>query len=64
MARKVLTSDVTIAASGYTQPERKLKKGQVVELSAAEITAIGAGNLRDTVARDQLGEHVGVTNSS
>jgi hypothetical protein len=64
MSRQVLTADVTIAASGYTQPERKLKKGQVVELSAAEITAVGAGNLRATVARDALGEHVAVTNSS
>ena len=64
MSRQVLTADVVIAASGYTQPERRLKKGQVVELSAAEITAIGAGNLRVPVTRDQLGEHVGVSNSS
>lgn len=58
-----MTADVTIAASGYGQPARVLKKGQTVELSAAEITAIGAGNMRATVQRDSLGEHVAVSNS-
>lgn len=64
MTRQVLTADVTIAATDYQHPERKLKKGATVELSAAEVTAIGAGNVRVTVSRDQLGEHVGVSNSS
>ena len=64
MSRQVLTADVTIAATDYQHPERKLKKGQTVELSAAEITAIGAGNMRVTAPRDALGEHVGVSNSS
>lgn len=62
MARYILTSDVLIAAVSYTQPERRLKKGQAVELSASEVTAIGSGNLRATVARDVLGEGVGVSN--
>ena len=64
MSRQVLTADVTIAATDDQHPARVLKKGQTVELSAAEITAIGAGNMRATAPRDQLGEHVGVSNSS
>jgi len=64
MARQVLTADVVIAATDYQHPERRLKKGQTVELSAAEVTAIGAGNVRVTQPRDMLGEHVGVSNSS
>jgi hypothetical protein len=63
VSRQVLTADVTIAASGYSQPARVLKKGQTVELSAAEITAIGGGNVRATVQRDSLGEHAAVSNS-
>jgi hypothetical protein len=62
MSRQVLTADVTIAATDYQHPARILKKGHVVELSAAEITAIGAGNLRAIVYRDQLGESTGVSN--
>jgi len=62
MSRQVLTQDVTIAATDYQHPERKLKKGQVVELSAAEITAVGGGNLRTTTFRDQLGESHAVSN--
>ena len=67
MARYVLTVPVTIPASGYTQPARVLPKGTVVELSAAEVTAVGAGNLRTvtaTTVHDQLGEAVGVSNGS
>ena len=64
MARYVLTADILIPAVSYLQPERRLKKGQTVELSAAEVTALGAGNMRATAPRDQLGEHVGVSNSS
>lgn len=62
MARYILTTDVVIAAVSYTQPERRLKKGQAIELSAGEVTAIGAGNLRSTAPRDILGEGVGVSN--
>jgi hypothetical protein len=62
MARYVLTAPVTIAAVSYTQPARVLPKGATVELSSAEVTAIGAGNLRSTAPRDQLGEGVGVSN--
>jgi hypothetical protein len=64
MSRQVLTADVTIAATDYQHPERKLKKGQTVELSAAEITTIGAGNLRATLFRDTLGEAFGVSNGN
>ena len=62
MSRQILTADVTLAATDYQHPARVLKKGQTVELSAAEITAIGAGNMRVTAPRDQLGEGVGVSN--
>jgi hypothetical protein len=62
MSRQVLTADVTIAATDYNHPARVLKKGQAVELSAAEITAIGAGNMRATAPRDVLGEGFGVSN--
>jgi hypothetical protein len=62
MSRQVLSADVTIAATDYNHPERKLKKGQAVELSAAEITAIGAGNLRSVAPRDQQGEGFAVSN--
>lgn len=64
MSRQVLTAPVTIAASGYAQPARVLPKGTVVELSAAEITTIGAGNLRATTARDQLGESAAASNTN
>ena len=63
MSRQVLTADVVIPATGYAQPERRLRKGQVVELSAAEITAIGAGNLRVTTFPDQLGEGAAANSS-
>ena len=64
MARYVVIAPVAIAASGYAQPARALVKGQVVELSSAEVTSIGAGNLRAVASssgqaagtRDQLGE--------
>jgi hypothetical protein len=67
MSRQILTKPVVIPASGYGQPERKHKAGDVVELSAAEVTALGAGNMRAVtvaVAHDQLGEAVGVGNGS
>lgn len=62
MSRQVLTAPVTISATDYQHPARVLRKGDVVELSAAEITAIGAGNVRVTTFRDQLGESAGVSN--
>lgn len=67
MARYVVTSAVQIAALSYLQPGRAHKRGDVVELSAAEVTAIGAGNLRavsTSTLHDQLGEAAGVTNGS
>ena len=65
MARYVVIATTTVAASGYAQPARTVTKGQVLELSAAEVTAIGAGNLRavtTTTLHDQLGESAGVSN--
>jgi hypothetical protein len=63
MARYVLTAPVTVAGSGYSSPARVLPKGAVVELSAAEVTTVGGGNLRSTTARDALGEGAGASNS-
>lgn len=70
MTRYVVIAPVTVAASGYAQPERKHVKGQILDLSAAEVSAIGAGNLRavssmsGTAAHDQLGEAAGVSNGN
>jgi hypothetical protein len=66
MSRQVITADVTIAGSGYASPARVLKRGQVVELSAGEITAVtgAGGTVRVTTARDQLGESAGASNSN
>jgi hypothetical protein len=63
VARFIATKAVLIAFASYASPGRALKIGDVVELSAAEVTAIGAGNLRSVTARDALGEAVGVSNS-
>jgi hypothetical protein len=62
MSRYVLTADVLVPASGYGQPERRLKKHDVVELSASEVTTIGAGNLRSPTQHDVSGEGSAVSN--
>jgi len=65
MARYVVTVTTTVAGSGYLAPARTVTKGQVLELSASEVTAISAGNLRavtSSTAHDQLGESAGVSN--
>ncbi len=65
MARYVVVVPVTVPAVGYTQPAVVVTKGQVLELTAAQVTVIGAGNLRavsTTTAHDQLGESAGVSN--
>lgn len=67
MARYVVNIPVTLAATDYQHPERKHIKGHVVELSAAEVALIGAGNLRQVTtvtSHDQLGEAVAVSNGS
>lgn len=64
MARQIITKAVTIAATDYAHPARVLKPGDVVELTAGEVTALGAGNMRATSFRDQLGLAVGVSNSN
>lgn len=67
MSRQVITKAVTIAATDYNHPARTLFAGQVVELSAGEITAIttAGGTVRaSSTARDQLGESFGVSNSN
>jgi len=65
VTRYVVTTTTTVAGSGYAQPAQTVSKGQVVELSAAAVTAIGSGNLRavtSTTAHDQLGESAGISN--
>lgn len=66
MARVKITTTVTIAGSGYATPPRTLHAGEIVELSAAEQTAVtgAGGTLRASVFRDQLGLAVGVSNSN
>lgn len=65
MARYVVTATTTVAGSGYASPPRTVRKGEVLELSASEVSAIGGGNLRAASAstmHDQLGESAGVSN--
>jgi len=44
-------------------PSFPYKRGDVIEASAAQQTAIGAGNLRATTYRDQLGEGSAASNT-
>lgn len=65
MTRYVVTTPVTTANGGYTAPAQTFTRGQVVEMSSAEVTAVGAGNLRaasTSTQHDQLGESAGVSN--
>lgn len=67
MARYVLVSPVQIAFANYLSPGRTHKKGDVVELSATEVTTIGAGNLRSVDTshmHDTLGEAFAVANGT
>lgn len=67
MSRYIVTAPVTIPATDYQHPAKVVLVKQVLELSAAEVTAIGAGNLRavaTTTVHDQQGEAVGVSNGS
>jgi hypothetical protein len=67
VARYVVTAPVKVTGSGYGQPDRVVTKSQVVDLSPAEVTAIGAGNLRavtTTSMHDQLGESAAVSNGN
>jgi hypothetical protein len=66
MARFVITTACTVPPSGPL-PVRKLNRGEVVELSAAEQAAVtGAGGALRAVSaatmHDQLGEAAGVSN--
>lgn len=65
MARYVVTVPVTVAGSGYNQPPRVIHKSEVLDLTPAEVTAIGAGNLRavsTTTAHETSGEAFAVSN--
>lgn len=65
MARYVVTVPVTVAGSGYNSPPRVVHKSEVLELTAAEVTAIGGGNLRAVSAattHETSGEAFAVSN--
>ena len=65
MARYVVTVPVTVVGSGYTQPPRTVHQREVLELTPAEVTAIGAGNLRAVAAantHETSGEAFAVSN--
>jgi hypothetical protein len=67
VSRYVVTKAVTVAFSSYLAPGRSHMPGQVLELSAAEVSAIGAGNLRavsSSTVHDQLGEAAGISNGN
>ncbi len=74
MARYVMQTAVTVPAGAnpYLQPARVLKKGDVVELTSAEQTAItgAGGTLRvtsttaATSTRDQLAEAFAASNAT
>lgn len=67
MARYVVTVATTVAGSGYNSPPRVVHKSEVLELTAAEVTAIGAGNLRavsTTTTHESSGESFAVSNGS
>jgi hypothetical protein len=55
VARYVLTRDVTVPGSSYENPSRVLYRGQVVELSDAEVESVGQDSLRPVNANDQDG---------
>jgi hypothetical protein len=65
MARYVVTVATLVAGSGYNAPPRLVHKSEVLELNAAEVTAIGAGNLRavaTTTTHETSGESFAVSN--
>jgi hypothetical protein len=67
VTRYVVVTPVTTVFTNYLSPGRSHVKGQVLELSPAEVTALGAGNLRavtTTTMHDQLGEAAGVANGN
>lgn len=78
MARYVVTAACMITPVSYALPGRSHKKGDVLELSPAEYTALGGASVLRAVAatvpagtqpagavtRDQLGTPYGVSNSS
>jgi hypothetical protein len=60
MSRIVITTDVVVGGV-------KIPKGSILEVTAAQLTAIGAGNTRATATttmHDNLGEAVGVSNGN
>lgn len=67
MARYVVTTAAQIAFISYLQPGRVVHKGEVLELSSAEVTALstaGAALRAGSTGHDVLGESFAVSNSA
>jgi len=67
VARYVVTKATTVSGSGYNQPPRTVHAGEVLDLTAAEVTALGAGNLRAVSAattHETSGEAFAVSNGN
>jgi hypothetical protein len=73
MARYVVTAPCVITPVSYQLPGRSHVRGQVLELTAAEYTALGgasvlravaAGGTGASVTRDQLGTPYAASNST
>jgi hypothetical protein len=65
MARYVVTVPGTVPWVSYLAPDRKLRKSEVVELTAGEVTALNAAGIQvraGSTAHDALGESFAVSN--
>lgn len=58
MSRVVVTAATASTTDGYT-----FRRGDCVELTAAQVTALGT-SVRPVTYRDQLGERSGASNST
>jgi hypothetical protein len=65
VARYLVTAPVTVPFASYTSPGGYWWKGACLELTPAQVTEIGAANLRaidNAHMHDALGEETGVSN--
>jgi hypothetical protein len=67
VTRYFVTAPVTVAASSYASPGGFWPKGACLELTSAQVTQVGSGNLRAVDGahmHDQGGEAVAVSNGN
>jgi len=67
VSRYVVTTTAVVPADGHGTPAQTVSKSQVLDLSPAQVTAVGAGNLRAVTTatmHDQLGESAGISNGN